>query len=139
MSIDSPKLQKLESLEQVNGKIEDQESGANVDASKTKELESILGITEVNPFGTANEKIFEENLASMNMTDMQRLAVRVGVMPSSTRTTLKNKLKRKFKAQARNVNSVAPQGKKLFCNEQPLMDLNTEEGKRAAKLMKEGL
>ena len=107
--------------------------------TKTKELESILGISEVNPFGTANDKVFEESLASMNLTDMQRLAVRVGVMPSVNRTTLKNKLKRKFKSQARNVNSIAPQDKKLFCNEQPVMDLNTEAGKKAARLMKEGL
>ena len=125
---------KLESLDQANGKIEEKNS-----IQKTKELEAVLGINEVNPFGTSDASVFEDGLAQMNLTDMQRLAVRVGVMPSSNRTTLKNKLKRKFKSQSKNVNSLSPSGESLFCQEKPLMDLSTPEGQKAAKMMREGL
>jgi hypothetical protein len=125
---------KLQKLEQVNGKIE----GSNT-INETKELEAVLGITEVNPFGTSSANVFEDQLGVMNLTDMQRLAVRVGVMPSSNRTTLKNKLKRKFKAQSRSVEDIAPSDESLFCQEKPIMDLSTPEGRKAAKMMREGL
>lgn len=80
-------IEELQSMEQTTGKEYIQ---------KTKELEDILGVKEVNPFKTANASVFQENLSEMTLVDMQSLAVRVGVMPSSNRTNLKKRLMKEF-------------------------------------------
>ena len=46
-------IEELASMEQTTGKEYIQ---------KTKELEDILGVKEVNPFKTANANVFQENL-----------------------------------------------------------------------------
>lgn len=69
---------------------------------KMKELEIILGVDQINPFGTAELDIFEEKLLQMSLSDMQRLSRRVGVNPSHDRPTIKELLKREFKSYNRN-------------------------------------
>ena len=51
---------------------------------KVRELETALGIKEVNIFGTANRSIFEENLDAMNEIQMQALARRLYIDQSGT-------------------------------------------------------
>ncbi len=69
---------------------------------KMKELELILGIDQINPFGTSELDIFEEKLLDMALTDMQRLARRIGVNSAHDRPTIKKLLMREFKAHNRN-------------------------------------
>ncbi len=87
------KAKKLEQLNQTNGKAYD-----NEDTSQVRKLEEILEVSVTNPFGTSNGKVFEENLADMNLSQMQEVAVRAGIFPSGNQTMLKNKLKKAFKS-----------------------------------------
>ena len=66
--------------------------------AEIKRLEKAVGLSRLNPFKTEDEDEFEEKIASMNLTDMQALAVRAGVFPSGTRPILRNKLKKAFHA-----------------------------------------
>lgn len=83
-------LNKLESMEQTTGK-------EYTDQVRT--LESVLGVKEVNEFGTSNARVFEENISEMTLVDMQTLAVRVGVMPSPNKPNLKKRLLKAFNAR----------------------------------------
>jgi hypothetical protein len=94
----SRKKTPLEDLQQTNGKLYE----PTVD--QVRKLEEILEVKKTNPFGTNDLRIFEENVASMNLTDMQEVAVRAGVFPSGNRTVLKNKLIKAFKAEGFGIN-----------------------------------
>ena len=74
--------------------------GKNTDLKKARDLEELLSVKEKNAFATADGEDFEESLSSMNLTDMQELAVRAGIFPSGTKTTLKNKILKEFKARS---------------------------------------
>lgn len=50
---------------------------------KTKNLEDLLGIKDINPYGTNNKDVFSSNLGSMSVADMTTLAQRVGLPASS--------------------------------------------------------
>jgi hypothetical protein len=69
---------------------------------KTKELEIMLGIDTINPFGTNELDIFEDNLRQMTNADMQRLAERVGINPHYDRSSLKTILIKEFKSVNKN-------------------------------------
>ena len=99
------KQPKLEELNQTTGK--DYES----QVARAKELEEILGIPKISPFRTNDPKVFEKNLEDSNLTDLQAMAVRVGVFPSGNKTTLRNKLKKAFKASLYGQGSVQLGGK----------------------------
>jgi len=101
------KQPKLEELNQTTGK--DYES----QVSRARELEEILGIPKISPFRTNDPKVFEKNLEDSNLTDLQSMAVRVGVFPSGNKTTLKNKLKKAFKASLYGQGSVTLTGKPM--------------------------
>lgn len=69
---------------------------------KTKELEVILGIDTINPFGTNELDIFEDHLREITYSDMKRLAQRVGINPNYDRPSLKTILIKEFKAVNKN-------------------------------------
>ncbi len=69
---------------------------------KTKDLEIMLGIDTVNPFGTNELDILEDNLRQMTNADMQRLAQRVGINPNYDRSSLKSILIKEFKSINKN-------------------------------------
>lgn len=50
---------------------------------KVKELEDLLGIKDVNSYGTNNKDVFASNLGSMSIGEMTTLAQRVGLPASS--------------------------------------------------------
>ena len=57
---------------------------------KMAELENILGVDTINPFGTNEIEVFERNLKGMNMADMKNLAAKVGINPFHEKSVLKN-------------------------------------------------
>ena len=65
---------------------------------KTKELEDLLGIKDVNPYGTNNKDVFASNLGSMSVGEMTTLAQRVWLPASSidTPSVLKKNLLKSF-------------------------------------------
>ena len=80
----SVKSDKLNSLQQTNGKVYE----GDEELQKVRQLEDILDVSLTNPFGTSHAKVFEENLAEMNLSEMQELAVRAGIFPSGNQSIL---------------------------------------------------
>ncbi len=70
------------------------------DIEKAENLGNLIGMAKRDPFQLSNGSDFEDSLSSMNLTEMQEIAVRAGVFPSGTKTTLRNKLLKEFKARA---------------------------------------
>lgn len=112
-------------LEYIDGKNSQFESKKE----ELSRLEAALSVKERrNPFGTDSSDEFNSKLASMTLIDMQSMAVACGVFPSGNKTTLKNKLIRKFKskilagadkvmtssAPIKDINSLSEDQKKLF-------------------------
>ena len=97
----------FESLEQANGKSYDEQ------VNRAKELEKIMGIQKMNPFKTNDPQTFESMLEDINLTDLQAMAVKVGIFPSGNKTVLKNKIKRAFKASLTGQGSVTLMGSQI--------------------------
>ena len=70
--------------------------------SKMRELEVMLGVSQISPFGTNELEIFEQNLAEMSLSDMQKLALKIGTNPYHEKPILKKSLIREFSAYTRN-------------------------------------
>ena len=117
------KKQQLETMQVADGK---------TDLEEIRNLEKLMGVSQVNPFKTNTLAVFEENLAGMNLTDMQRLAVKAGLLPSGNRTTLKNKLLKEFKAR-----TSGGKGNSVMVTK-PIVDPDSPQGKKLAALMKKG-
>ena len=114
----STEVTKASLLEQLNA-IKNKNSSEY--RSKVKELEVALGIKEVNAFGTANRKIFEEELDAMNQLQLQDFARKLKVDSSGTMAAIKTRLLRQFdtqNVQSRGYFSPQPQTKELFTKEQ---------------------
>ena len=125
-----PKKSKLDNLSFADGKQDER-------LRKAEELEKLVGISEVNPYGTTIASVFEKKLEPMSLVDLQALAVKVGEFPSGTQTTLKNKLRKSFRNYQRSSGSfVAPALEEEVSTN---VDKDSESYKRALKLMKEGL
>lgn len=99
---------------------------------RVKELEEVLGIKTVNPFGTNDPKIFENKLKDSNLSDLQNLAMKIGVFPEGSKDRLKDKLRKEFKRITRGSRSVAmPQPMSIS-------DPSHPNHEKAKKLMSEG-
>ena len=120
---------KLDSLSFADGKKEEE-------IRKARELEELVGLNEVNPYGTTITSVFEEKLQEMALVDLQELAVSVGVFPSGTQTSLRNKLKKSFRDYQRGSSSFIVPSAKQVCDK---TNRNDPKFKKALDLMKEGL
>ena len=80
---------KLKSLNYLDGKHT---------VEQIEELEKLVGIKEVNPYGTTSLEVLEARMSEMNMWELQEFAVKAGVFPSGTRTSLKSKISKEFTA-----------------------------------------
>tara|TARA_R100001509_G_C4808531_1_gene195632 strand:+ start:18 stop:410 length:393 start_codon:yes stop_codon:yes gene_type:complete len=99
---------------------------------RVKELEEVLGIKTVNPFGTNDPKIFENKLRDSNLSDLQNLAMKIGVFPEGSKDRLKDKLRKEFKRITKGSRSVAmPQPMSIS-------DPSHPNHEKAKKLMSEG-
>lgn len=74
---------------------------------KQKDLESLLGINKISPFGTYELEVFEQNLKSSTQSDMQKLAQRVGLNPFLDKSRLKACLIKEFIAYSKNCRRAA--------------------------------
>jgi len=117
----------LEEFNVVDGK---ERSELEDKIEKTKQLEDLLGIKDVNPYGTNNKDVFASNLGSMSIGEMTTLAQRVGLPASSidTPSLLKKSLLKSFDiyVQQNNV-TVAGQA-------QPAIDPKAENYDEVKKL-----
>ena len=101
------------------------------DIKKIRELEEILGVKKVNPFGTYNLEIFKDQLSDMSNLDLQNLCEKIGVFASGSRMQIKEKLLREFKSVSRGTISMT--------NESPSvkLDPNNALHKRTLKILGE--
>ena len=120
---------KLDSLSYADGKKEEK-------IQKAKALEELVGLNQVNPYGTAIASVFEEKIEGMPIVDLQALAVKVGVFPSGSKLSLKNKLQKSFSEYQRGSSSfVMPVSSSILEG----TDRDSPAFKKAIGLMKEGL
>jgi hypothetical protein len=114
----------LNNLEHVNGK-EYRE--------KLLKLEKILGVQEVNPFKTTDPQVFEDRLAEMNYSEMQALAMRVGLSPYLQKPQLKKALAKQFRSY--NLNAT---GKLLPLTAKSIeLDPNNPQHQKTLKILGE--
>jgi hypothetical protein len=99
--------------------------------NKMRELEVLLGVSEISPFGTNEMEIFEENLREMSLSDMQKLALKIGTNPYLEKPLLKQNLIREFSAYTKNSRrNIMPTSVQSF-----VIDPNNEEHKKLLKLL----
>ncbi len=68
------------------------------DKEKIRDLEKLLNPSSLhNPFKVTNAEDLDKKLGDMSLPELQSLSVEVGVFPSGSKATLKNKLKKEFK------------------------------------------
>lgn len=120
------KISQLDSVILADGKITE-----DPDITKVKELEEILGIKKMNPFGTTNIDIFKERLSEMANVDLQHLCEKVGLFASGSRQELKEKLLREFKSTNKGSISMMVQNPSL------ILDPNNPKHKETIKILKE--
>lgn len=101
------------------------------DIAKVKELEEILGIKKMNPFGTSSLEIFQQRLTEMTNIDLQHLCEKVGIFASGSRQQLKEKLIREFKSTTKGSISMTVQNPSL------VLDPNNPEHKKVIKILGE--
>lgn len=101
------------------------------DIKKVKELEEILGVKKVNPFGTYNLEVFKEKLSDMTNLDLQNLCERVGIFASGSRMQIKEKLLREFKSVTRGTISMTAESPSVQ------LDPNNPLHKRTLKILGE--
>jgi hypothetical protein len=99
---------------------------------KVKKLEEVLGIKTVNPFGTNDPNIVGAQLKDSNLSDLQNLAMRVGVFPDGGLARLRDKLKKEFQRVSRGARTISME------DPLPIHDPNHPDHARAKKLMGEG-
>jgi len=93
----APKTRKkVEDLTVVDGK----ETAIESDVEKIKDLEDLLGVQQSNPFKTTSEAVLKERMDEMTLTDLQHMAVAVGILPSGNKLGLKTKINKAFKSHA---------------------------------------
>jgi hypothetical protein len=86
---------------------------------KQKQLEELLGINKISPFGTNELEVFEDNLKGATQADMQKIAQRVGLNPFLDRSRLKTALIKEFIAYTKNSrrNAIPPNPQQIKLNE----------------------
>lgn len=67
-------------------------SAREKEVAKIRELESLLGMQRVNPYGTADRTIFAEKVELMPLEEMRELSIRVGVTPTNRQNELRKRL-----------------------------------------------
>lgn len=97
---EKPKKRNL--VEEINEMKANNETQTPEFTKKMSELEVILGVDEINPFGTNELDIFEEKLKGLSESGLQDLAYKVGMNPYQSGPVLKGALRNEFKSYNRN-------------------------------------
>lgn len=117
------KTKKSKDLQYIDGKNQQLEK----DKESLSRLEIALAVKEKrNPFQSDTSEDFENKLKQMTLIEMQSMAVACGVFPSGNKTTLKNKLIKKFKSK------ILLGGDKVMTTSRPIVDTSSfsEEQKK---------
>ena len=101
---------KLSDLKYSSGKIDDET------LSKIQELEEVLGIHEVNHFGTNDPNIFENQLREMTLADLQNLCGKVRMFASGNTRQLKEKLRKEFRRASGGQRTISMSQETSICD-----------------------
>ncbi len=104
------KQSKLDSLRYSSGKIEDDT------IEKIQEVEEILGVKDVNHFGTNDINVLEAQLKEMTLADLQNLCGKVRLFASGNKTQLKDKLRKEFARGSKGQRTIAMQQQRSVCH-----------------------
>ena len=100
----------LDSLRYSSGKIED---GT---IEKIQEVEEILGVKDVNHFGTNDINVLEAQMKEMTLADLQNLCGKVRLFASGNKTQLKDKLRKEFARASKGQRTIAMQQERSVCH-----------------------
>jgi|TARA_R110000824_G_scaffold2419_1_gene11268 hypothetical protein len=95
---------------------------------KIKELETLLGVPQMNPYKTLNTGIFKEFLSTASVSELTDLALRVGVTPNRTPALLRKGLLASFGMYVQK-HDVTVGGQM-----QPLIDRSSPEYNKVVKM-----
>lgn len=121
-----PVKSELDNLTLADGKVH-----VDPDIERVKQLEEILGIKKMNPFGTSNIEVFKEKLSEMTIVDMQHMCEKVGIFASGSRQEIREKLLREFKSTNKGTISMMVQNPSL------ILDPNNPKHQKTLKILKE--
>lgn len=96
------KRKKLAELEQVDGKKESKE-----ELSKPRTLNEVWGDDGISEYKTMDESVYSQQLTDMDTVDLQREAVKRGLLPSRGRDIITARLLVQFRKHVNSYGSVA--------------------------------
>lgn len=99
---------------------------------EVKDLEQLLGVQQTNPFRTTSEAVLTERMSEMTLTDLQGLAINVGILPSGNKLSLKTKIMKAFKSHGG-----AGAGYNIGY-QRPLVDPSSQAAQDILKISREG-
>lgn len=97
-----------------------------------KELEDLLGMPQMNPYGTLHRDIFRQRLDSCNASELTDLAARVGIPRERNMNLLRKSLMKSFDFYVQKHN-VTVQG-----SSKPILDPSSPDYESTVRLFKEG-
>jgi len=118
----------LEEFDVTDGKDRD---AFEEEIEEIKELEELLGMPQMNPYGTLNREIFKRRLEDCSASELTDLAARVGLPRERNMQLLKNSLMKSFDFYAVKHN-VTVQGQA-----KPIIDPSSPDYDSTVKLFKE--
>ena len=118
----------LEEFDITDGKERD---AKQEEIDKVKELEELLGMPQMNPYGTLNREIFRRRLEDSSASELTDLAARVGLPRERNMQLLKNSLLKSFDFYGIKHN-VTVQGQA-----KPIIDPSSPDYDSTVKLFKE--
>ena len=110
---------------------EDKKDKRQKDLEHVKELEQLLGMPQMNPYGTLNRDIFRQRLDSCSAAELTDLAVRVSVPRERNMNVLRKSLLQSFDFYAQKHN-VTVQG-----NAKPIIDPSSPDYEKTVKLFRD--
>jgi len=102
-------------IEQINEMKANNEVNTPEFREKMEKLEKVLGVDQINPFGTNELDIFQDKLKGMSYADMRQLAYKVGVNPFQAEPQLKSILLKEFESSNKNnMRNIMPQSSSVI-------------------------
>ncbi len=118
----------LEEFEITDGKERDKKQE---EIEKVKELEELLGMPQMNPYGTLNRNIFGQRLEGCSASELTDLAARVGIPRERNMNLLRKSLLQSFDIYAQKHN-VTVQG-----TAKPIIDPSSPDYEKTVKLFRD--
>ena len=129
----SSKTRRKSTAAQKQGKLDKLNlSDGKLEVEKVRELEELLGVSQMNSFKTNNLEVFQDNLTEMSLTDLQTLAAEIGIFPGGNKMALKNRLLKEFVNQTKGRRAA-------MGTQKPIIDPDNPKFEEVKKLMSEGL